>query len=96
MVDSPFEPYQDSFSEMYEVVRTYLIYHQDFDYRVELLRRWPQGDYKPRVYKQELVLMPGHNEMLVWREYEMGYRAQSDPDLAVKLAFGVIKNQRGR
>lgn len=35
-------------------------------------------------------------EMLVWRKYEMGYRPHSDPDIAVKLAFGVIKHQRGR
>jgi len=96
MIDSIFEQYQSDFSEVYEVVRTFLVYHQEIDYRIELLQRWPQGDYKPRIYKQETVLLPGQNEMLVWREYEMGYRAQSDPDLAVKLALSVIKYQNGR
>ena len=96
VIDSIFEPYQDSFSGTYEVVQTLLVYHQEYDYRIELPKRRPQGDDKPRVYKQEAVQWPGQNEMLVWREYEMGYKAVSDPEMAVKLALSVIKHQRGR
>ena len=96
MVDALFQQYQDDFDEVYEVVRTFIVAAPDSDYRIEILRSWPLGRYKPRVYKQETITLPGRNEMFVWREYEMGYRTQNDPDIAVKLALGVIKHQRGR
>jgi hypothetical protein len=96
MIDTLFQQYQGDFDEVYEVVRMFVVATQDSDYRIEVLRCWPLGGYKPRIYKQETVALPGRSEMIIWREYEMGYKATSDPDVAVKMALSVIKHQRGR
>ncbi len=87
MVDALFQQHQDDFDEVYEVLRTFIVAAPDSDYRIEVLRCWPLGKYKPRVYKQETITLPGRIERIIWREYEMGYKAQDDPDTAVGVGF---------
>ena len=96
-MDEVLRNYSDAFLQAFEIVRTLLLVTDDGDFRVEILRRWPEGDYKPRVYKQvEIPTDAGIAPMLVWREYEMGYQGSDDPDAALKMALSVIRHKRGR
>ena len=94
-MDEIFQHYRGAFDQAFEVVQTLILVANDADFRIEILKRWPEGDYKPRVYKQVEVSVDS-SPMLLWREYEMGYQVASDPEAALKMAMAVISNRTGR
>jgi len=87
-----------------EVVQTLLVSDAEADYRIELLRchKEPQPGYKPRIFRQEAVTVPPDyrspkaREMLVWRDYEMGFASTDDLNVALKMAVVVIEQKRSR
>ena len=94
-MDEILQRYRGAFDQAFEVVQTLVLVTDDADFRIEILGRWPEGDYKPRVYKQVEVSVDS-SPALVWREYEMGYQAASGPEAALKMAMAVISNRTGR
>jgi len=102
----------EEWPEVYEVARTLVVCGKDADFRIELLRtgRAEKAVYKPRLYRQETVILqpacektgngwtwnPKPQPMILWREYEMDFRATEDPEDALKMARAVIQQGRGR
>ena len=95
------------FDAVGEVIQTLLVSDAESDYRIELVRCHKGGrtGYKPRIYRQETVVIsvisgerydPKPREMLVWRDYEMGFKPTDDLNMALKMAAVVIKENCGR